>query len=78
MANMLQFFKPGDVLYGYCNGAFGRDSHGTKTCISVRPKYALFETDDGRAEVLNFYDKFPQLYADSIPAWKAPTDPDET
>jgi hypothetical protein len=28
-------FKPGMILYGYCGGIFGRDSHGNKTIVEV-------------------------------------------
>lgn len=52
--NMLQIFQVGDVIENYCNGYFGRDDYERKVCISVRPKYAVFEYEDGRATVLNY------------------------
>lgn len=27
--------EPGDVLYGYCGGAFGRDSYGDKIVVAM-------------------------------------------
>lgn len=31
----------GDVLYGYCEGAFGRDSYGDKTVEAVGPDWVV-------------------------------------
>lgn len=31
----LKVLVPGRILYGYCGGAFGRDSYGNKTIISA-------------------------------------------
>lgn len=64
---MLTLFKPGDVVHGYCNGRFGRDDYETKTCIAVRPLYALFEYESGRAVVLNM-DEYVTPAA--VAAWK--------
>jgi len=50
---MYKLFKLGDRLSGYCNGYFGRDDYADKICVAVRPKYALFEYDDGKAVPLN-------------------------
>jgi len=56
MPNMLQLFKAGDTIYGYCGGAFGRDDYDTKVCVKVTPNYAVFENSGGFATVLNFND----------------------
>ena len=69
--NMLQLFKPGDAIYGFCNGYFGRDDYETKTCVAVRPKYALFEYEDGTAAVLN--NSNGSLQAALVDAWKKDT-----
>ena len=54
--NMLQVFKAGDRIGGYCNGAFGRDDYDNKTCVMVTPNYAVFENEDGDGTVLNYGD----------------------
>jgi hypothetical protein len=40
-------FKPGVHLYGYCCGAFGRDSYETKTIVAIRE-----DLSDGSSTVL--------------------------
>ena len=67
-ANMLQVFQPGDVIYGFCNGYFGRDDYETKTCVMVRPKYAVFEYESGFAVTLGF----SEAAAKSAQSWKIP------
>ena len=56
--NMLKYFSLGDVIDGFCQGAFGRDDYGKKICVLVRPEYALFEyvdeVDGVGATVLNY------------------------
>ena len=71
MSNMLQLFAPGDMIYGYCQGAFGRDDYDDKVCVLVRPKYALFENEIGHATVLN-YGKWLEDY--DIASWKVKED----
>ena len=53
---MLQIFKVGDVIGGYCNGYFGRDDYDTKSCVMVTLNYAVFEYSDGTATVLNYFE----------------------
>jgi hypothetical protein len=72
--NMLQLFKPGDTLYGYCNGFFGRDDYERKICVAVRPKYAVFEYEDGNATVLNLSER---LTIETVEAWKTRPSDDE-
>ena len=52
--NMLQVFSVGDTIFGLCNGYFGRDEYDDKVCIMVRPKYAMFENDEGEGTVLAY------------------------
>lgn len=33
--------EPGDTLYGFCHGAFGRDSYGDKVVIAVGRDWVL-------------------------------------
>ena len=40
---MNKFFNVGDVLYGFCNGFFGRDDYDDKICVMVTKKYAVFQ-----------------------------------
>lgn len=64
---MGQLFSCGDMLYGYCNGFFGRDDYHTKECVMVCDKYAVFEyEEDGTATVLNFDKRFVAL----VENWK--------
>lgn len=72
--NMLQFFKPGDTLYGYCGGAFGRDAYSDKICVSVRPLYAVFEFENGTATVLHMSDLVTEA---DVREWKTPRGDDE-
>ncbi len=65
--NMLQLFSPGDIIYGYCNGYFGRDDYEDKTCVVVTRKYAVFEYEDGSASVLNLRENFDSKM---IQEWK--------
>ena len=66
--NMYQYFQQGDTLYGYCNGFFGRDSYSTKICTLVRPKYAVFEYEDGTADILNYDGR---LTEEMVKKWKS-------
>jgi hypothetical protein len=54
---MNELFKIGDIIYGYCNGYFGRDDYDSKTCILVSDEFAIFVytdgVDKGKACVLN-------------------------
>ena len=55
--NMMQIFKLGDELTGFCNGHFGRDDYEDKTCIMVTPKYAVFECHEtGIGRIINYTD----------------------
>ena len=76
MKTMYELFKEGDRLYGYCNGAFGRNDYEDKVCTLVRPFYALFEYDDGRAVVLNI-EECNGLTEQAIKKWKEQKDYDE-
>ncbi len=69
MNTMYKFFREGDVLYGYCNGFFGRDSYAPKICVMVRAKYAVFEYDGGNGTVLNISDS---LSSEGVSKWKLP------
>lgn len=51
---MLQLFNPGDTIYGYCNGYFGRDDYDDKVCVMVTPKYAVFQNAEGEGSVLRY------------------------
>ena len=57
---MLQVFKVGDEIEGYCSGQFGRDDYARKVCVMVTTDYAVFERvdEDGKREgatVLNYF-----------------------
>jgi hypothetical protein len=72
---MLQLFKPGDQIYGYCNGYFGRDDYADKICVMVRPKYAVFEhVDKGTATVLGYRD---DLTTEWVASWREAEDQDD-
>lgn len=66
MPNMLQCFTPGDTIYGYCQGYFGRDDYKNKVCVLVQVKYAVFEYEDGTATVVNYYSGIEN----DVPDWK--------
>jgi hypothetical protein len=51
---MYKHFKEGMEISNFCNGYFGRDDYERKVCVLVRPKYAVFEYEDGTATVLNY------------------------
>lgn len=67
--NMLQLFKVGDQIYGFCNGYFGRDDYEDKTCVMVTPHYAVFQYESGRSSVLNYTSSINKHTVDS---WKNP------
>ena len=55
---MNKFFDVGDLIYGFCNGFFGRDDYDDKICVFVNQYYAVFQSinrDDGKSigSVLN-------------------------
>ena len=54
--NMMQVFRPGDEINGYCGGCFGRDDYDDKVCVLVTPKYAVFQNEEGDGTVLNYYE----------------------
>lgn len=56
MKSMGQIFNIGDVIGNYCNGRFGRDDYENKQCVMLSTKYAVFEYEDGKAVVLNYYE----------------------
>lgn len=58
--NMMQIFKIGDEIEGYCEGYFGRDDYEAKTCILVTPHSAVFQRVDCSLTVLNYPDN--ELY----------------
>jgi hypothetical protein len=51
---MLNLFKPGDEVFGYCCGYFGRDDYDDKVCVMVTPKYAVFQNEEGEGTILNY------------------------
>lgn len=57
---MLELFKVGDIIFGYCSGYFGRDGYDNKVCVMVTPRYAVFENmtgelfEKGDAVTLNY------------------------
>ena len=54
--NMMQVFRVGDEVSGYCCGVFGRDSYDDKVCVFVSLNYAVFQNKDGHGYILNYYD----------------------
>jgi hypothetical protein len=44
--------KVGMVLYGYCNGFFGRESYLPKTIEAVGRDWILVRHDDGKVDFL--------------------------
>ena len=52
--NMLQIFKLGDQIGGYCNGFFGRDDYDNKICVMVNPKFAVFQNEEGEGSILAY------------------------
>lgn len=68
---MLNLFTVGDVLYGFCNGYFGRDDYSTKICVMVTPNYAVFQYTGGEAQgfatILNYKEG---LRLETVNEWK--------
>lgn len=73
---MLKYFSVGDIIYGYCNGFFGRDDYETKVCVKVTPHYAVFEFmgvyQTGEATVLNFSNIEGRMTPEQVTKWKEP------
>ena len=65
--SMLDLFEVGDEVYGFCNGHFGRDNYKDKTCVMVKPTYAVFEERNGYASVLNYEEGLDKDYTNK---WK--------
>jgi hypothetical protein len=51
----------GDMLYGFCRGAFGRDSFDDKTVEAIGPDWVVCRTKDGHVAV---YEGDPQDLTD--------------
>ncbi len=68
MKNMLQLFKVGDEIEGFCNGYFGRDDYEAKVCVMVTPKYAVFQYGNGMATVLNYTERL-EKEAEKVKTW---------
>lgn len=41
--DMNDLFNVGDIIYGFCNGYFGRDDYNTKRVVLINKDYVLFE-----------------------------------
>lgn len=67
---MHEVFGVGDTIYGYCNGYFGRDDYEDKVCVLVNPRYAVFEYESGTATVVNFTERFKEVYLEDAFKWK--------
>lgn len=69
---MSKLINVGDTIYGFCNGAFGRDDYDTKICVMSKTKYAVFQYIDGdmkgKATVLN--DPEERWEEEDIENWK--------
>lgn len=46
---MLRRLRPGDVLFGFCGGHFGRDSYGDKVVLDVGVDYVTARERTGPA-----------------------------
>ena len=46
----------GSELYGYCGGAFGRDSYSTKVVISKNPTEIVAKNEKGKTEIARICD----------------------
>lgn len=72
---MDKLFNIGDLIYGFCNGYFGRDDYDDKICILVNSRYAVFQYIDGEMEgqatVLNYRDSITKENVDN---WKIKED----
>ncbi len=68
IGNMHTLFAPGDMIYGYCGGYFGRDHYDDMTCVHVTRKWAIFETEKGYGVIVNWEE---QLVTE-VPKWKDP------
>lgn len=53
---MKQTLRVGDVLYGYCRGAFGRDSYGNKRVEAIGADWVVVREDGD----LYFYEGDPE------------------
>jgi hypothetical protein len=46
----------GTVLYGYCNGFFGRDSYGDKVIEAVGKDWIVVRTEQNEVDFCSFSD----------------------
>jgi hypothetical protein len=44
----------GQMIYGYCNGYFGRDSYGPKRIEAIGAYWIVVREDDGRVNFTAF------------------------
>lgn len=68
---MNELFSPGDIIYGYCDGVFGRDDYDTKTCIFINSNYAVFQNEIGHGTILNTHCN-GYLTKERVDEWKCP------
>lgn len=50
----------GMILYGYCQGEFGRDTYGSKTIEAVSRDWIVVREEDGTPKIASF-DSFASL-----------------
>lgn len=62
MDNTGQHLLPGDLLIGFCGGAFGRDAYFDKTVEAVGEDWIVIRDVDGRPEFASGEDIHSRLW----------------
>lgn len=58
----------GVVLYGFCNGYFGRDSYDDKLIVGIGSDWVVVSYDDGSKGFASF-DTYEEMF-DCISKWR--------
>lgn len=71
---MNELFNVGDIVYGFCNGYFGRDDYETKICVMVNSKYAVFQYMEQNLWFATVLNDEQNLNKKTVDSWKYPVE----
>jgi len=62
--------RVGTVLYGYCNGYFGRGSYGDRRIEAIGSDWVVVREDDGIPDFASFSN--PKIMEEYLEIWSHP------
>ena len=61
--------RVGTVLYGYCNGFFGRDSYGDKRVESIGADWVVVREENGMPDFAYFAGRWKSKMQELLNEW---------